>query len=72
MVGEGVCAEMTSAFESALGNPSADRWLRQQAEVWEESDRRLSVHGVCECSYNGGDPIAVVEEGANLCGASNE
>lgn len=72
MVGDGVCSEMVAAFESALGDPGADPWLASQAEAWEMSGRRLSVHGVCECSYNGGEPVPVVEPGANLCGAANE
>jgi hypothetical protein len=63
---------MTSAFESALDDSAADPWLRRQALLWDRSDRRLAVHGVCECSYNGGEPIPVVEAGANLCGGSNE
>ncbi len=71
MMGEEVCAEMTEAFESALQDPIADRWLRRQAETWELSGRRLRVHAVCECAYNGGDPIPVVEPGADLCGGAN-
>ena len=70
MIGERACGEIEDAFLDALTAEAPDRWLVRQAQRWESSGRRLTVQGVCECAYNNSEPVAVIEEGADLCGGA--
>jgi hypothetical protein len=69
MIGERACSEIEDAFSTALDD-GGDRWLVRQAQRWDSAGRRLTVHGLCECSYNGAEAVAVIEEGEDLCGAA--
>lgn len=67
MVGETACDEIEEVLASALDAPSENRWVRHVADRWERAGRTLTVHGVCECSYNGAPAIAVIDEDEDLC-----
>lgn len=67
MVGRTACAELEDVLEAARADPSANRWVRHVADRWERAGRTLTVHGVCECSYNGSPAIPLIEEGSDLC-----
>lgn len=67
IVGAELCAALEDLYLEALDGGLTPRWAHAEAAEWERSGRRLSVYAVCECGYNGGETIEVIDPALDLC-----